>query len=243
MASTKTLIIHPTDRSTDFLKPIYEGLYYKTVVTKGITLEQYNEELLNHERVFAMGHGSPNGLFAMGMFSNMKYDYKDYSKYRSGAICKLDVEVLKGKDNVYIWCNADEFVVENKLTGFYSGMFISEVGEAHAMGVGRKKNDKEIKKWVEQSNDVFAQLVGDVAHRPSDEIYDYVKERYGYLGKLNDVAKYNNDRLYYNDGNMEYMPKPKTEYSHYSHYPPNHKFKSYIDDVDDVDMFDRHYGY
>lgn len=239
--ATKTLIIHPTDRSTDFLKPIYQHLYYKTVVTKGITMNDFAEELATHERIMAMGHGSPYGLFAMGLFSDNTYGKN--GKWRSGAICKEDIASLKGKDNVYIWCNADDFVVEHKLTGFYSGMFISEVGEAHAMGVGREKSHQEIGELVTESNNAFAELLGEVSHKKSNAIYSYLKKYYGKLAESNEVAKYNCDRLYFNNGKMPYMKKPKVEYQPYRSvgWSNNGWNKKEFNSIDDIDMFDREF--
>ena len=62
----KTLVIHPSDYSTDFLKPIYEGVENKTVITQGKSREEMIELIENHDRVMMMGHGSPSGLFGIG---------------------------------------------------------------------------------------------------------------------------------------------------------------------------------
>jgi len=73
---TKTLIIHPDDRSTDFLKSIYVNLN-ATVLTSG-TKEQVNEEISKHDRIMMMGHGSPFGLFAIHRFiGNNGYDFDE----------------------------------------------------------------------------------------------------------------------------------------------------------------------
>jgi hypothetical protein len=64
----KTLVIHPADRSTDFLCPIYEPVKNKTVITGGITKEQLRKYIRDHDRIQIMGHGSPAGLFGVGQF-------------------------------------------------------------------------------------------------------------------------------------------------------------------------------
>jgi hypothetical protein len=46
----KTLIIHPDDRSTDFLKPIYENVTDATVVTGGLTKSEVNQ-LIRKQRM------------------------------------------------------------------------------------------------------------------------------------------------------------------------------------------------
>ena len=59
----KTLIIHPDDRSTDFLKPIYSGLSNTTVLTENISQPALKEAIVEHDQIIMMGHGSPSGLF------------------------------------------------------------------------------------------------------------------------------------------------------------------------------------
>jgi hypothetical protein len=66
----KTLVIHPKDKSTDFLSPIYAGLDNITLVTGGWSQSQIQEAIQTHDQVMMMGHGSPSGLFAVGQFPN-----------------------------------------------------------------------------------------------------------------------------------------------------------------------------
>ena len=61
----KTLIIHPDDRSTDFLKPIYASIEKATIITGGKSKNEVVELIEQHDRTIILGHGSPNGLFAM----------------------------------------------------------------------------------------------------------------------------------------------------------------------------------
>ena len=66
----KILVIHPDDRSTDFLKPIYENLPNTTVITGGVSYMNIRQSIIEHDQVMMMGHGSPYGLFSMGKFPN-----------------------------------------------------------------------------------------------------------------------------------------------------------------------------
>jgi hypothetical protein len=126
----KTLIIHPDDRSTDFLAPIYANISNATVVTGGVTKDEVNQLIAEHDQVMMMGHGSPSGLFSCAKFGS-----NDYSGF---IIDRTTVELLRQKDNsIFIWCNADRFVNQYQLKGFYTGMFISEV-----MVYGQKKNER-----------------------------------------------------------------------------------------------------
>lgn len=183
----KTLVIHPSDKSTDFLKPIYANIPDATVITSG-TVEQVGQEIINHDRIIMMGHGSPFGLFSVGKFKNGTHKY-----YPAYVINSVTVPLLQEKENIFIWCNADQFVIKNKLKGFYSGMFISEVAEAKYCGLPGTTQD-----IVDESNDTFAKLVGSVINKPIKEIYEYTHHYYGILAESNPVTFYNHNRLYLN---------------------------------------------
>ncbi len=187
----KTLVIHPKDPSTDFLKPIYEGLDDLTLVTGGWTQNQIREAIHEHDQVIFMGHGSPSGLFSVGQFP-MNHPYSSY-------IINSDlVEDLAQKDNtIFIWCNADQFVRRNNLKGFYSGMFVSEVGEAFYCGLPAAAIKQDV---VDESNNTFSQLLGNilVANKDRDPklIHEQIKSTYGILATMNPVAQYNYERLF-----------------------------------------------
>jgi hypothetical protein len=177
----KTLVIHPSDYSTDFLKPIYEGIEDKTVITQGKTRDEIIELIESHDRVMMMGHGSPSGLFGIGF-------------NRLFVIDNGLVEYLNKKDNnVFIWCNADRFVNRFGLKGFYTGMFISEVGEAYYCGLPNIPQNV-----VDESNNQFANWVGELftSKKPLNEVYSNIVDSYGKLANKNIVAKYNHERLY-----------------------------------------------
>jgi hypothetical protein len=78
-----------------------------------------------------------------------------------------------------------------ELNGFYSGMFISEVGEAKYCGL-----PDTVLETVTVSNNYFAQIAGEVINEPLSVIYEHVMNNYGLLLGLNSVASYNYDRLY-----------------------------------------------
>ncbi len=179
-----TLIVHPQDPSTSFLKIIYAALPDKTIITGGITKEQLKGLIQSHERIMMLGHGSPSGLFSVGCFLETNGYIIDHSM----------VEVLKQKqDNVFIWCNADSFVNQYMLKGFYSGMFISEVDEAHYCGLmGTSQNQ------VDESNLRFGEIFSGYANEVTVSVYKNVLIEYGKLAETNPVAGYNCQRLYVN---------------------------------------------
>jgi hypothetical protein len=187
----KTLVIHPQDSSTDFLIPMYMNLKSfpdfddVTIIRGGMTKDEVNEQIKQHDRIMMMGHGSPSGLFSVGKFDDM---------YLTGLIIDRNtVPLLQDKECIFIWCNADKFVEAHNLKGLYSGMFISEVSEAY--GCGLPGTPQEV---VDESNDFFAAEFGLVSDKPLTEIYNTVKYNYNILAENNPIAEYNSERLYLN---------------------------------------------
>jgi hypothetical protein len=184
MKNMKTLIIHPNDVSTDFLKPIYAGIKSKTVVRKNVSQDKLTLLIQSHGTIIMLGHGASSGLF-------------NVSGIGKGIMAVGDsmVKHLRGKQLIAIWCNADKFIKHHQLDAMYSGMFISEVSEAKYCGV--EGNQAQ----VNESNDTFAVLLGNMLGKvPTNlkEVYSMVGESYEELGEVNPIAKYNSERWYYN---------------------------------------------
>jgi len=178
----KTLIVHPKDSTTSFLDIVYQPIENKTVITGGITKEELHKLIKSHDRVMMMGHGSPFGLFSMGQFK----------KCGGYIIDQTIVPLLEERDNsVFIWCNADRFVNEYELKGFYSGMFISEVGEAIYCGL--PGTPQEV---VDESNFGFCNIISKYISEDTNTIHKNVKKEYGLIAENNSVAYYNNLRIY-----------------------------------------------
>jgi len=195
----KTLVIHPDDRTTDFLKQIYEGRDF-TVFNghqKDISKSEFHDLVKKHDRIIMMGHGFPGGLFMSHINSEIVY-------------------LLREKECVCIWCNADQFVNKYGLKGFYTGMFISEVGEANWF---RIQTDQDA---IDHSNELFTDLVTE--HLDDPNIHAEVKE--GYFGNC-PVIKFNNDRLYYND---EINEPEDPEIGHYEYLKESEQLKSFDDE-------------
>jgi hypothetical protein len=181
----KTLVIHPEDRSTDFLKPIYAGIKHKTVLTKNVSHDKFLSAIRSHDTIILLGHGSSSGLF-------------NVSGIGKGVMVVGEslVEELRDKQLIAIWCNADKFIEHHSLPALYSGMFISEVSEAKYCNV---QGDQAM---VNESNNTFAALLGNMlGESPADlkTVHSLVGESYEELGEVNAVAKYNSDRFYYKE--------------------------------------------
>ena len=181
----KTLVIHPDDRSTDFLRPIYQNIPGATIVTKNITYKTLIEVIKANDQIIMLGHGSPSGLFNVSNIGHGLF-----------TIGGQHAELLMDKKCIYIWCNADQFVREHNLPGLYTGMFISEVAEARYCNVITEQ------KQVDTSNNLFAELLGKyLANYTTDyeAVYWAIEEEYGKLAEVNAVAKYNHERWYVNE--------------------------------------------
>ncbi len=187
----KTLVIHPTDKSTDFLCPIYDNIPEVTVVREGVTRAELSSLIDIHERIIMMGHGCPEGLFNVG---------KCVTDGRGFLIGETTVPLLRNKECIFIWCNANKFVERYNLKGFYSGMFISEVGEALYCNVYRKESVEFIQEKVDESNNAFAEIVGwYISSMDNKTLWGHVSDTYGVITDENEVAKYNHERLYYRE--------------------------------------------
>jgi hypothetical protein len=179
----KTLIVHPEDRSTDFLKPIYENVSDATIIHGGVSKAQIKQLITEHDRIMMMGHGSPSGLFSCAKFGGDN----DYSAF---IIDQTMVKELSSKECIFIWCNADQFVTKHNLKGLYSGMFISEVGEAHYCGLPGTPQS-----IVDTSNNSFARWMGENVNMTLNEIYHNTMDNYEVLAMDNPIADYNAQRL------------------------------------------------
>lgn len=178
----KTLIIHPDDESTSFLDIVYKDIPNQTLVTGGCTKEDIQKLIEEHDRIMMMGHGSPGGLFSVGSFQSDNGYIIDQSM----------VPLLREKvDNVFIWCNADRFVNTFDLKGFYSGMFISEVGEADYCGIPGTDQD-----LIDESNFGFVNIISKYINEDTNVIHENVMREYGVIAEENPVALYNHMRLY-----------------------------------------------
>lgn len=132
----KTLVIHPKDSSTDFLCDIYSDKGWD-VITSGLTKKLLKEQIKSHDRIIMLGHGTHDGLFGEGKF----------------VIDSTYVYLLRDKDCVCIWCNADMFVEKYGLKGFYTGMIISEMEEAYMFGVNITQKE------LLESNNLFSKAI------------------------------------------------------------------------------------
>lgn len=171
-----TLVLHPNDPTTSFLKLVYQGHNY-TIINDEISEFELSRQISLHKRLLFLGHGTADGLLGWGR-----------KVFHSGMLSYIN----ENANNVFIWCHADAFVESCGLKGFYTGMFISEVLEAEAYGIHTTEYD------IDNSNELFAKRLREViCDNQAREICQHVKNNY--TSADSPVIKFNNDRLFHAD--------------------------------------------
>jgi hypothetical protein len=183
------LVIHPDDRSTDFLKPSYADLD-ATVLTQRDEFYNLAETMKRHNRIIMMGHGSPNGLFMPQIEGVEEDENGELFEYSDYSINDTYADILREKRTVCVWCNADKYVVPNDLHGFYTGMVISELCEADYCDV-KGCNPKQL----EQSSSKFTMGLKEAIKVDGPESLNIFKEIYN--NPENPIMVYNRKRLYF----------------------------------------------
>ena len=88
-----------------------------------------------HEKVMLLGHGSRDGLWA--------------SNRNRFIIDEFNVDLLKKRTVIGIWCYASEFADRYGLHGFFTSMFISNIEEAIIMLSFCEHESEEITKQLD----------------------------------------------------------------------------------------------
>ena len=180
----KTLVIHAEDSSTEFLCPIYQTIEDRTVLRKGFTKNEIAEQIKVHDRIIMLGHGCPDGLFAVGQFETNNSLIIDSS---------LITLLAEKEENIYIWCHANQFVEKHNLKGFYTGMFVSEFLEVVYCELPLVEDI-----LIDESNDGFSRIVSKYVNDSKSVIYKKVLEEYQLIANKNLVAAYNIERIFRN---------------------------------------------
>lgn len=170
----RTLVIHPDDRTTDFLKVIYEGRDWTVYNSWRPSVKEILKLIRAHDRVIAMGHGGAYGLIGFShVFMNEKV-----------------IRALRKKDCVCIWCHANLYVERERMKGFSTSMFCSEYSECHYENIRNVKDG-----MVEESNMKFSSIMSKYIDENIKIMYNKVVEEYQSVGNTNPVAEYNNAGL------------------------------------------------
>lgn len=140
------LVIHPQDRSTEFLRALYEKMEGVTLLCGGESRKQLASILYHRppgELFMLLGHGGAEGLF--------RKEEEEYRCYvgRSMAFC------LRRHPVVGVWCHANLFAESVRLHGLFSGMIVSDMAEAREYGLITTEEE------LERENERLAQNLRD----------------------------------------------------------------------------------
>jgi hypothetical protein len=172
----KTLVIHPQDNTTAFLSSIYENKDW-TIIDKNVSKSIIVDAIKNHDRIIMLGHGDDLGLYGFGNY----------------VITPKLVYLLREKECVGIWCNADVFFKKYELKGIYTGMIISESDEAYLFCIHNFH-------WrqIVQSNELFAESIKENINNP--QFLKGIKEKYN--SEDNPIIDFNKQRIYITDNSL-----------------------------------------
>lgn len=168
----RTLIIHPEDNTTDFLKEIYLGLNSTIISDINIGKGKLRKLIQSHDRIVMMGHGSDKGLFGKNRF----------------IIDGSFVQFLRDKDCIFIWCNSNIFVEKHKLKGFYTGMIVSDSMEANLYNLNYHQSP------IDESNYKFSKCLKESIKLNTTDMYNYMVGNY--MIDDNEIVNFNKNNLY-----------------------------------------------
>ena len=180
----KTLVIHVQDKSTDFLKVIYEGKGYDVMNEFGLEYQRNpnaKEELIKkmeeYDRIIMLGHGTPTGLLNV-----------DNGHYVGYIIDRDFVKVLAKKETISIWCYSNRFFEPYNIKGFHTGMIISEIAEACCANGNKPLNAQEIL----DNMYAFATIVRLCIDKEPQDMKKFILEHYNFD---DDVTRYNRNNI------------------------------------------------
>lgn len=188
-----------TQKDTSLLINTYEGLANNKVMVNPTRSEV--EEVLAanpNERVMLMGHGSPCGLFA--------------SNWQDGdVIDRNNAHLLKDREVIGIWCYAKSFARQHGLKGFFTDMFISNIGEYKSIIRGGNATEEEVYNGVVTFSKLVNSLIAD--ETPLDEWCEILRSS---VDLDVDFIRFNYKGLEYFDGTQ----MPTNQYVGYGTYNP-----------------------
>jgi hypothetical protein len=163
----KTLVIHPKDQTTDMLSLIYEGRDFTLIDDPETSKDKIRRAIECHDRIIMLGHGIPQGLINPKFMITRRFEdllfIDDSFAYLLGT-----------KETISVWCYSDEYFRRHRLSGFHTGMIISEVKEARFVLGYSPLTAKELDKNMHH----FARVIGECIDMPSQEMKKYILANY-----------------------------------------------------------------
>lgn len=180
----RVLVIHPDDRSTDFLKLIYKDKDYDVITECNISRSDLKESISNHDKIIMLGHGTGDGLL------NPKYFMHKYYEFcaRPYIIDNTFADLLREKETISIWCNSDAFFRSADIKGFHTSMVVSEVSEQQFILGKVYLNEKE-----QLDNMIyFSKIVNQCIEYKPEDMKQYILT---YYNNNDPVTQYNRSSM------------------------------------------------
>lgn len=176
------IVIHPNDRTTSFLKKIYESNKNVTLIDETWNNRNIREAIGNSpesEVILMLGHGCHCGLFAPC----------GENQFARTIVNDKLVYLLKNRTCIGIWCYANEFAKKYGLRGLFSGMVVSEEDEAYNIGIDVYGEDLDL-----CNNQYASDLDYCLRHYSLDLVPEMMQEIQDYHSDLKD---FNYKSLYF----------------------------------------------
>lgn len=173
------IVIHiDTMADTARLKRAYEGLENVTLLYNPTRAEVQNVLKENKDPyVMCLGHGSRNGLFGVNWTQNV--------------IDRRNANLLKDRQVIGIWCYAADFADLVGLHGYFTSMFVSNMGEALCLNFPNNTEED-----IFHEIDVFCDQIHDFI-KDNVKMSDWVNILQANCHKEKDFVKFNYEAMTY----------------------------------------------
>lgn len=133
-------VIHANDPTTSFLSMLYETREdVMARITETSTNGAIQRAIRENDTIMMLGHGTPYGLLSAP---------DKTGRYRRLLISDRHVQFLRDKTCIGIWCYADLFAKRYGLHGLFSGMIISEAGEAFEFNINITEDEIDFEMYL-----------------------------------------------------------------------------------------------
>ena len=176
------------DVDTSVLKNIWGDLDAKIIRLKGAPITKdydVNKTVdkaiaAEEDTLIVVGHGSDRGC---------------WSPSGEYTISPFNLDLVKAKKFIGIWCHASDFARRYHAKGFFSGMFISNASEA-IYTLPYSKNQVYSNKQITESEIKFCNILNDFLKKDTPlKDWKYIIE--GYTDNTFEVEKYNYSHVEY----------------------------------------------
>lgn len=172
------------DVDTSVLKNIWKDLDAKVIrISRDSLIDDYdiNDAIASEkDTLIVVGHGSDRGC---------------WSPYGGYTISPFNLDLIKAKKFIGIWCHASDFARRYHAKGFFSGMFISNTSEA-IYTLPYSKNQVYSNKQITESEVKFCNILNDFLKKETPlKDWKYIIGRY--TDNTFEVEKYNYSHVEY----------------------------------------------